>query len=119
MACAEDRQRMMDEGLVFWIDSIRASILEYDPTALVPMGFVRTQEPHPARTGDPRWIHTSPAILYSTADFIDLRPYPKAGLNLSQYMDNFEMAGMEARPIIMGEFGTTNGSTSTAQKVAQ
>jgi hypothetical protein len=39
MSKAEDKQRMMDENLVYWIDQQRANILEVDPTALVTVSF--------------------------------------------------------------------------------
>jgi hypothetical protein len=119
MASPEERQRMMDEGLVHWIDTIRSGILKADPSALVSVGFFWPQEPHPARVGDPRWIRTYPAIWDSTADFIDLHIYPDAGLTLAQYVDNFEMAGMEARPIIVGEFGVSTGAVSSASRAAR
>ena len=119
MSSDADKQKMMDEGLVFWIDSVRAEILKVDATALVSVGFFWPQQPHPARIGDPRWIETRPAIWDSNADFIDLHPYPDGGLSLPEYVDNFGMAGMQAKPIIMGEFGVSHASISTEAKAAQ
>jgi hypothetical protein len=110
MASEEDKQRMMDEGLVYWIDTLRAAILELDPTALVTVGFFWPQEPNPARLGDPRVIETRPAIWESSADFIDLHPYPGVELNLAQYVENFGMAGRQEKPILMGEFGAARSS---------
>ncbi len=110
MASSEDKQRMMGEGLVYWIDTLRTEILKLDPNALVTVGFFWPQKPHPARIGDPRLIETRPAIWESTADFIDLHPYPGWDLNLSEYVDNFGMAGMQEKPIIMGEFGAARSS---------
>jgi len=74
------------------------------------VGFFWPQKPHPARMGDPRVIETRPAIWESSADFIDLHPYPGWDLNMAQYVDNFGMAGMEEKPIIMGEFGAARSS---------
>ncbi len=39
MASAADRQRMMDEGLIYYIETIREKILSVDPTALISVGF--------------------------------------------------------------------------------
>jgi hypothetical protein len=39
MGSAEERQRMVEQNLILWIDQIRAAILERDPTALVTVGF--------------------------------------------------------------------------------
>jgi hypothetical protein len=105
MSKPEDKQRMMDENLVYWIDQVRAAVLEVDPTALVTVGFFWPQEPNPARIGDPRVIHTRPAIWESSADFIDLHLYPGLELTMAQYVGNYEIDGFTLKPIIMGEYG--------------
>lgn len=119
MALDQERARMIEEGLVYWIDTLRGEILALDPTALVTVGFFQPQEPHLTRVGDPRVIETRPAIWESSADFIDLHPYPGWGLTLPQYVDNFGMAGMEAKPIVMGEFGAARSSYSTEAAAAR
>jgi len=105
MANSADKQKMLDENLVYWIDSMRASILEVDPTALVSVGFFQPQSPNPTRIGDARIAVTEPAIWQSQADFIDLHLYPGFELDLKQYVENFGIKDMQAKPIIMGEFG--------------
>lgn len=110
MASPEDKRRMMDEGLVYFIDQVRAAILEVDPTALVTVGFFWPQEPNPARVGDPRFIETRPAIWNSLADFIDLHLYPEVELEMQEYVENYKIDGMAAKPIVMGEFGAFTSS---------
>jgi hypothetical protein len=110
MADPGQKKQMMEENIVYWVDGIRATILEADPTALVSVGFFWPQEPHPARRGDTRWVTTAPVIRDSQADFIDLHLYPGWELNMQQYVDNFGMAGMQQKPIIMGEFGAARGA---------
>lgn len=105
MGSPADRQRLMDESLVHYIDRARARILQEDPTALVSIGFFVPQGPVPARIGDPRWIETRPAIWESTADFVDLHLYPGFELDLAEHVVNFGIDGMEKKPIVMGEFG--------------
>lgn len=105
MSSASDKLSMMEENNVFWLDSIRAAILEVDPTALVSVGFFVPQAPNPARIGDPRFVVSAPAIWQSQMDFIDLHAYPGFELNLKQHVENFGINGMQAKPIIMGEFG--------------
>ena len=105
MSKPADKQRMLDENLVFWIDAMRTSILQVDPTALVSVGFFHPQLPNRSRIGDPRIAVTEPAIWQSDADFIDLHAYPGFELNLRQYVENFGIREMQVKPIIMGEFG--------------
>lgn len=112
MSSADERQRMMDENLLLWIDQVRSTILERDPTALVTIGFFVPQGPNPARQGDPRLIETRPVIWESSLDFIDLHPYP-GYTTMSEYAENFGMEGMQAKPIIMGEFGAARSSYSS------
>jgi hypothetical protein len=104
MAVPEDKQRMMDENLVYWIDSERASILEVDPTALVTASF----------TANRRIVNTQPAIFESTADFIDLHTYLGWGWRLDQYMRIYGVDEPPEKPIILGEFGAAKGAFPTA-----
>jgi hypothetical protein len=119
MSKAEDKQKMMDENLVFWIDAVRQAILQVDPTALVTIGFFQPQGPNPTRIGDTRVIRTYSAIWESSADFIDLHLYPELELNMVQYVENFEMSGFARKPIIMGEFGSFKSSHWSASLAAQ
>jgi len=100
----EDKQLMMEEGLVYWIDQVRAKILELDPTALVTIGFFVPNGPNPARVGDPRLVVTEPVFRESAIDFVDVHPYQGFGLTLGQYVENFGMAGKQEKPVVMGEF---------------
>ncbi len=105
MASAKDKEQMVNENLVYWIDAVRAAILEKDPSALVSVGFFQPQTPNPSRIGDTRLAVTEPAIWQSQADFIDLHTYPGFELNLKQYVENFGIKDMQQKPILMGEFG--------------
>lgn len=113
------KQRMMDENLVYWIDEMRAAILEVDPTALVTVGFFWPKTPNPARANDSRVIRTAPALTDSTADFIDLHLYPGLELSLAEYIENFEMAGFEEKPVIMGELGAFQHAYPSAEAAAR
>lgn len=100
-----DKQKMMEENSVYWLDTIREAILKVDPTALVSVGFFHPHGPNPSRIGDLRVAVTEPAIWQSKLDFIDLHAYPGFELTLKQYLENFGMKNMQQKPIIMGEFG--------------
>jgi hypothetical protein len=119
MSKPSDKDLMVKENLVYWLDEMRTSILEVDPTALVSVGFFHPQEPNPTRFGDPRLAVTEPAIWQSTLDFVDLHPYPGFELNLKQHVENYGMKGMQEKPIIMGEFGGASSSFSSIQAAAQ
>lgn len=105
MSNSGEKFKMVEENNVYWLDSMRAAILEVDATALVSVGFFVPQEPHPARIGDPRYVVSAPAIWQSQVDFVDLHAYPGFELNLEQTVENFYVNGMQEKPIIMGEFG--------------
>ena len=109
MGSAVSRQQMMDDGLIYFTDQIRAAILAFDPTALVTVGFFVPQGPNPTRIGDNRVIEVYPAMANSTADFVDLHPYPlPSDLTLAQIVQNFAFVGtgnQQQKPVVMGEFG--------------
>jgi hypothetical protein len=112
MASPASRQLMMDDGLVYFTDQVRAAIVAVDPTALVAVGFFWPQTPNPARAGDPRWIEPYPAIAASTADFVDIHGYAIPGeLTPAQLIENFKLAGhQQEKPVLMGEFGAFKSS---------
>jgi hypothetical protein len=117
MSSEEEKLQMMDEGMVYYIDQIRAAILESDPTALVSMGFFPPDEPNPWPSA-PRKVRTYAAIAGSTLDFLDFHPYP-GGYSLDKLAENFQMAGLEEKPIIMGEFGASRSAYATEIDAAQ
>jgi hypothetical protein len=112
MASAQDKARMMDENLVYWIDRQRAAILKVDPTALVTASF-------PAINSGSTTVNLKPAIWESTADFIDLHTYLGWGLSLEQYMRRFGVDEPPAKPIILGELGAAKRGYPTAAMAAQ
>lgn len=118
MANASDHKRIIDEGFVFLIDEVRAAIRQVDPTALVTMGFFHDTEPNPARRGDNRLVRTRAVIEKSTADFVDIHPYPDDELTFPQFMQNYGIDGPVAKPIVMGEFGGAKRSYRSAGQAA-
>lgn len=119
MSSEEQKQLMLEEGLVFWIDSVRASILEQDPTALVTVGFFVPQGPNSAREGDTRLVVTEPVFWDSQIDFVDVHPYQGFGLSLGQYVENFGMEGMQEKPVVMGEFYAAKSVYSSPASASQ
>ena len=109
---------MIDDGFVFLIDRVRQTIQQVDPTALVTMGFFHDTEPNPARRGDSRLVRTRAVIERSTADFVDIHPYPDDELTFPQFMQNYGIDGPTAKPIIIGEFGGSKRSFESAAQAA-
>ena len=107
MTSSASRQQMMDDGLVYFADQVRAAILALDPTGLVTISFFPPEGPNPSRIGDPRIIQVYPAIASSTLDYIDLHPYPLVeNLTMDQVAQNYGFVGyQQQKPIIMGEYG--------------
>jgi hypothetical protein len=120
MGSTVSRQQMMDDGLIYFTDQMRAAILALDPTALVTVGFFVPQGPNPTRIGDNRVIEVYPAMANSTADFVDLHPYPLPNdLTLPQYVQNFGFVGFQQqKPVLMGEFGGFVYAYATASAAA-
>jgi hypothetical protein len=106
MSSPTSRQQMMDDGLVYFADQVRGTILALDPTALVTISFFQPEGPNPNRIGDPRIIEVYPAVASSTLDYVDLHLYPGLELTQDQYVQNFGFVGyQQQKPILMGEMG--------------
>jgi hypothetical protein len=107
MSDSNSRQQMMDNGLIFFTNQVRAAIIAQDPTALVTVGFFWPQTPNPTRIGDLRIISVYPAMANSTADFVDIHSYAIAGeISLPQVIENYGLVGnQQQKPALMGEFG--------------
>jgi hypothetical protein len=110
MASQAQKDAMLDDGLVFWIDRVRAAIRAVDPTALVAIGFFEPQQPNPSRSGDARLIRTRAAIRGSSADVVDLHAAPGGDLSLPHSMETFGVDGTETKPIVLGELGASKAA---------
>ena len=118
MSSPEDRQRMMEEGWLYWIEQMRNAIQALDPTALVTMGFFVQQEPNPVRTGDTRLVYLDRVLHESQLDFIDFHAYPGYDLSIQGHAENFAMTDNEEKLILMGEFGADKSIYTTADRAA-
>ena len=119
MAVPEDREAMLDDALLVMIADVRKAVRELDPTALVSIGFFAPQEPNPHRIGDMRLSRTRAAIWESDADYIDLHAYPGGDLTLAQHLENYGLDDMQAKPILMGEFGAFKSLFMSTEVAAQ
>jgi hypothetical protein len=106
------RERMLDEGLLFWIDRLRKAIKALDPTALVTMGFFP-----PSADPDNRLVRTREVIARSSLDFFDIHVYPFLSPEplWSQVIQEFGLEGYDHKPVILGEFGSFRDRHPTAR----
>jgi hypothetical protein len=120
MSSPGSRQQMMDNGLIYFTDQVRAAILAVDPTALVTVGFFPSHGPNPFLIGDPRVISIYPAMANSTADFVDLHGYPTVwNLSMVQLVQNFGFVGyQQQKPVLMGEYGAFTSAYPLATDAA-
>jgi len=114
----EERQRMVDEGTVFWLRGIRTAIRKLDPGALVSVGAFAPNDPNPWRPAqDDRAVFMEP-MLASGVDFLDVHPYP-GGPSLDELAANFRLSpGRQGKPVIIGEYGGFHFAYPTPARAA-
>lgn len=106
MSSQEEKDRMIDEGLVYWADLLRDEIRSIDPTALVTVGFFTPNYPHQVNgPEETRLVRTEYFLRNSSMDFVDLHHYPGNGVDDSHIWENFGIDGAERMPLILGEYG--------------
>jgi hypothetical protein len=118
LAAPGAKDRLMDDGLVTWVNRVRAAIRRADPTALVTQSFFEPEAPNPTRIGDTRILRTRGVIERSALDFVDLHAYP-GGLTLAKVMENFGVSGPTRKPLVMGEFGAFRNVFATPVEAAR
>ena len=115
MSSSSSRQRMMDDGMVFWANQVASQIKALDPRGLVDIGFFAPNAPTPWRDTI-RLDKPYPALASSNVDYVKFSLYPNIGLTLAQAAANFGFAGYQQKPIVMGEYGAlTSGYASASQ----
>jgi hypothetical protein len=97
------RQRLVDDGVVHWIDEMASAVRAIDPGALVAVGAFAPDTPNAWRN-DPRAPPTVATFLNSSVDFIDVHLYP-GYIPIDDLLENFAVHGDEPVPVVIGEFG--------------
>jgi F5/8 type C domain len=100
-------QAMAVDGMRYYIDQLRKTIVTYDPTALITMGFFAPDEPNPWREGDNRYVETAGLLSDSALDFFDLHTDPAGELALPELVQNFGLDEHVSKPVIMGAAGAS------------
>ncbi len=114
----DEKMLLLDEGLVYWADTLRDSIRKLDSTALVTVGFFVPNEPYPVRGEDPRLVRTAYFLRNASVDFVDLHHYAGNGVDDNQIWENFGLVGVDDMPIVLGEHGGIYNWYSTEDRAA-
>ena len=105
MASSVDRERMIDEGLVYWANQVGATIKETAPNSLVTMSFF---SPAVVSGSDPRITRTKLLIADpkdggASIDFVDIHIYP-GRISIQKELVSFEISPSR-KPLVLGEMG--------------
>lgn len=119
LADSEQKQQMAVEGMRYYIQQVRQTILEHDPGALLTMGFFAPTTPHNWRLGDTRYVETAGLLHDSELDFFDFHLYPGTTLSQSELVENFGMPGYNQKPVLMGEVGAFIALYTTIEYAAR
>lgn len=118
LADPNERRRLMEDGMVYFVDRGRESIRSQDPTALVTVSSFVENEPNLSRPATDTRVSVSNALTRSSADFLDFHAYPRAEkLTIEQMAQNYRLpTAALSKPVLMGEFGAHKqfGFTSAA-----
>jgi hypothetical protein len=113
LASAGERTRMLGDGLVYWIDTVRRAIRDLDATALVGVGFAQPLE---QRSIGPQLVRA--VLKRSRADFVDVHAYSRLGLPWKAYAAKARFAASR-KPLLMGELGAFRAAYPTVADAAQ
>ncbi len=109
-------QGLAADGIRYYVDQLRKTILTYDPTALVTMGFFAPNNPNAWHAADNHSVETASLLSSSHLDFFDFHADPAGGLTMAQLAQNFGLDGHTSKPVIMGAVGA---STWTYPQVSE
>ena len=84
----EQKRQMVNDGIVYWMETLIGVIRKYDAQALVTVGFFPPNFPNDIKAA-PEW-YRDPAALLKTApvDFWDFHAYPPAPPYIVESMKN-------------------------------
>lgn len=116
MADADEKARMVSDGLVHYIASLRQEILALDRSALLTMGFFL---PGVA----PGWyVETASLMERADLDFFDFHTAPGQvafARSLARHARIFGMLGQPERPVLMGELAAFRSRYETIDSAAR
>jgi hypothetical protein len=118
MYIVAQKRAMGLDGMRYYIKQLRQTILAYDPTALVTMGFFAPNSPNVWNAADERQLDTASLFTYSSLDFFDLHIDPGSGLSLAEAAQNIGLGAHVDKPLLMGSVGASTWSYPQASQGA-
>lgn len=100
MSDPAQKTQMVSDGIIYYIAQLKEEILLHDPTALVTMGFFV-----PEIVAPDWYVETASLLEKSELDFFDFHAY-SGGPSFQDHIEHFGMIGYDAKPIILGEYGS-------------
>jgi hypothetical protein len=105
MSDIEQKRAMANDGIIYWIEQVSQVIHNYDPSALITMGFFDTGDSLLDPETDFRYNDVSAMLKRAPLDFIDFHAYPGGNLSIPQIANKIGLAEYHTKPVILGEFG--------------
>lgn len=99
MAGPAQKTAMIESNVRLATRRVRAAIRDFDPGALVTMGFFADFP------DDPRVVPSRAMLESSKLDFVDIHLYPGARHDLEAQVQAIGLSDAVLKPVVMGEFG--------------
>lgn len=109
LSIPSDIDRMVEDALVYYVDTLRETIKEVSPNALV--GITLLSPVHTVVTNQNWLLKTGKVFNTSQADFIAINSYP-GFIDFVTEMNAYKI-GSSQKPIVVGEFGAYPSKFST------
>jgi hypothetical protein len=109
MADPEAKRQMVIDGVVHFVDRVRAVIDVHDPEALVTMGFFA-----PFLETHVWYVDPAPLLAVADLDFFDFHAYHDGEFSIRDHAEALGMIGYTEKPIIMGETGSGHAIVPSA-----
>lgn len=121
LSSQNDKIRMANDGIVYWVSELRRAILQVDPTALISFGIFPTGVPNASgfaqRYMPPGVVMANVSDGGAPVDWVDLHLYPEKSTMpaIAKYM--FFDVPLQ-KPLVIGEFGISKQFYRTAAYAA-
>ena len=119
MSVPADKDRLVDEGMAYFVDEMATTLREVDPETMVTVGFFSPvagveQANRLVRTS---WVFKEAKDGGSTIDFVDLHMYTGFRTTESE-IASFGYIQDSVKPVLLGEFGSYKFKSTSVLEAA-